>query len=70
MYEAILKMLGEWEPAPRVQQAEVLALIKETRGKYASGSSLVDALLTERAIEREQEMRRDQERAEQYFKKQ
>ncbi len=70
MYEAILEMLEKWRPAPRAKRAEVLALIKETRGKYASEPSLVDALLIERAIEREREMRRDQERAEQYFKKQ
>jgi len=70
MYEAILDMLEGWKPTPRTRQTEVLALIKETRGKYASGSSLVDALLTERATEREREVRRDQERAARHFKKQ
>jgi hypothetical protein len=70
MYEAILKMLEEWKPAPRTKRAEVLALIEETRGKYAGEPSLVDALLAERAIEREREMKRDQERAERYFKEQ
>lgn len=70
MYEAILEALEEWKPAPRSTRAEMLALIEETRGKYASVPSLVDALLAERAAEREREMRRDQERAERYFKKQ
>jgi hypothetical protein len=51
MYEAILEMLEEWRPAPRATRAEVLALIKETRGKYAEGPSLVNALLAERATE-------------------
>ncbi|MBL7066019.1 MAG: hypothetical protein ISS49_17720 [Anaerolineae bacterium] len=70
MYEAILKILEKWKPAPRVARAEVLALVKETRGKYASGPSLVNALLAERSTEREREMRCDQERAEWFFKKQ
>jgi len=69
VYEAILETLEEWEPTPQSTRAEVLALIEETRGKYAGGSSLVDALLAERTAEREREMRRDQERAERYFKK-
>ena len=68
MYEAILDMLEGWKPAPRTRQTEVLALIKETRGKYASRPSLVDALLTERATEREREVRRDRERAERFFR--
>jgi hypothetical protein len=70
MYEAILETLEEWRPTPRATRAEVLALIEETRGKYAGGPSLVDALLAERATEREREMKRDQERAKRYFKKQ
>jgi hypothetical protein len=70
MYEAILETLEEWKPAPQSTRAEVLALIEETRGKYASEPSLVDALLAERAVERERELRRDQQRAERYFKKQ
>ena len=68
MYEAILEMLKEWRPTPQATRAEVRALIKETRGKYATGPSLVDALLAERATEREREMRRDRERAERFFK--
>jgi hypothetical protein len=70
MYEVILNVLEEREPAPRSTRAEVLALIEETQGKYAGKPPLVDALLAERASEREREMRRDQERAERYFKKQ
>ena len=68
VYEAILEMLEEWRPASQATRAEVRALIDETRGKYARGPSLVDALLAERATEREREMRRDRERAERFFK--
>jgi radical SAM superfamily enzyme YgiQ (UPF0313 family) len=68
MYEAILETLKEWRPTPRATRAEMRALIEETRGKYAAGPSLVDALLAERATEREREMRRDRERAERFFK--
>jgi hypothetical protein len=68
MYEAVLEMLKGWRPVPRATRAEMQALIEETRGKYAAGPSLVDALLAERATEREREMRRDQERAERFFK--
>ena len=68
VYEAILEMLAEWRPTPQATRKEILALIEETRGKYAGGPSLVDALLAERAVEREREMRRDRERAERFFR--
>jgi len=70
MYKAIIKMIEEWKPASRTTRTEILMLVKETRGKYAGGPSLVDALLAERTVERERELRRDRERAERFFKKQ
>ena len=69
LYEAILKMLRERETTPKISRAELVALIEETRGKYAGERSLVEALLAERAIERAREMRRDEEKAKQFFKK-
>jgi len=68
LYETILKLIEERKPAPQATRADVLTLIEETRGKYANGPSLIDALLAERTAEREREARRDQERAERFFK--
>jgi len=67
LYEAILNMLKGQEPAPKIPKAELMSIVKETRGKYAGGKPLVKALLKERAIERARELERDQKRAKQFF---
>lgn len=70
VYEAVLKMLEERESVRRASKAELATLIEKTRGKYAGGRSLINALLAERTAERAREIRRDQERTNRFFKKQ
>ena len=69
LYEAILKMLRERETTPKISRTELVALIEETRGRYAGERSLIKALLAERAVERAREMRRDEEKTKRFFKK-
>ena len=62
-------MLKEWKTTPKISRTELVALIEETRGKYAGGRSLIKALLAERAVERAREMWRDEEKTKQFAKK-
>lgn len=73
VYKSVLQAIEKWratQPTASVAQEELSTLIEETRGKYAGGHSLVDALLAEREKEREQEKERDQRKAEWFFGKQ
>ena len=52
VYRRIRRLLT---PTRRRSRAKIDAAIQDTYGKYAEGSSLMQALLNERAVERQRE---------------
>jgi hypothetical protein len=69
VYVQVIEILSSDKPARRMTREELCAAIKETRGKYAGGKSMTQALLQMRAEERAREREKDAEIARRFFKR-
>jgi hypothetical protein len=69
VYVQVMEMLSANTTPRRMARDELQAVIKETRGKYAGGKSMTEALLQMRAEERARERKKDAEFAKRFFSK-
>jgi hypothetical protein len=69
IYAQVVEMLTAIKPARRMTREQLRAVIRETRGKYAGGKSMTQALVRMRAAERARERGQDAEIARRFFKR-